>query len=44
VFLDDLDSNVAAARALGLHGILVGDPPDAALDELDKLLQAHPRT
>jgi epoxide hydrolase-like predicted phosphatase len=38
VFLDDLDSNVAAARDIGLHGILVGDPPDAALDELDVLL------
>jgi epoxide hydrolase-like predicted phosphatase len=38
VFLDDLDSNVAAARAVGLHAILVGEPPDAALDELDLLL------
>jgi epoxide hydrolase-like predicted phosphatase len=38
VFLDDLASNVAAARALGMHGIVVGDPPDAALDELDALL------
>ena len=37
-FLDDLASNVAAAQALGLHGILVGDPPDAALAELDALL------
>jgi putative hydrolase of the HAD superfamily len=39
VFLDDLDSNVAAARNAGLHAILVGDPPDAALDELDALLR-----
>ena len=38
VFLDDLDSNVVAARAVGMHAILVGDPPDAALDELDALL------
>jgi epoxide hydrolase-like predicted phosphatase len=38
VFLDDLDSNVVGARNAGLHGILVGDPPDAALDELDALL------
>lgn len=38
-FLDDLESNVAAAEAVGLHGILVGDPPDAALDELDALLK-----
>jgi epoxide hydrolase-like predicted phosphatase len=43
VFLDDLESNVAAARALGLHGIVVGDPPDAALDELDALLAEYPR-
>jgi epoxide hydrolase-like predicted phosphatase len=38
VFLDDLDSNVVAARAIGMHAILVGDPPDAALAELDALL------
>jgi epoxide hydrolase-like predicted phosphatase len=44
VFLDDLESNVAAARALGLHGIVVGDPPDAALDELDALLAEYPRS
>ena len=41
VFLDDLDSNVSAARNVGLHAILVGDPPDAALDELDALLRTH---
>lgn len=44
VFLDDLESNIAAARAVGMHGIVVGDPPDAALAELDALLAAHPRT
>ena len=38
VFLDDLDSNVVAARRAGLMAILVGDPPDAAFDELDALL------
>jgi epoxide hydrolase-like predicted phosphatase len=38
VFLDDLDSNLVTARALGMQTILVGDPPDAALDELDALL------
>lgn len=38
VFLDDLESNVAAARRVGMHGIVVGDPPDEALDELDRLL------
>jgi epoxide hydrolase-like predicted phosphatase len=41
VFLDDLDSNVVAARNVGLHAILVGDPPDAAIDELDALLAAQ---
>ena len=40
-FLDDVESNVAAARDIGLHGIVVGDPPDGALDELDALLAAH---
>ena len=39
VFLDDLDGNVVAARAVGMHAILVGDPPDAALVELDALLK-----
>ncbi len=38
VFLDDLESNVVAAQALGMHGIVVGDPPDAAIAELDALL------
>lgn len=38
VFLDDLESNVVAAQALGMHGIVVGDPPDAALADLDALL------
>ncbi len=40
VFLDDLDSNVAAARGIGMHAILVGDPPDPALAELDALTRA----
>lgn len=38
VFLDDLESNVAAARAFGMKAILVGDPPDDALTELDAML------
>jgi epoxide hydrolase-like predicted phosphatase len=38
VFLDDVDSNLVGARAAGLHTILVGDPPDPALVELDGLL------
>lgn len=38
VFLDDIETNLAGARLAGLHTVLVGDPPDAALDELDRLL------
>jgi putative hydrolase of the HAD superfamily len=38
VFLDDVEGNLAGARAAGLHAILVPDPPDAALVELDSLL------
>lgn len=41
VFLDDVESNVAGARSLGIHGIVVGHPPDAAIAELDALLAAH---
>jgi epoxide hydrolase-like predicted phosphatase len=38
VFLDDHPANVAAAEALGLRGILVGDDRVAAFDELERLL------
>jgi putative hydrolase of the HAD superfamily len=38
VFLDDVDTNLAGARLAGLRTILVGDPPAAALAELDALL------
>lgn len=38
VFLDDVESNVVAARGVGLHGIVVPDPPAPALVELDGLL------
>jgi putative hydrolase of the HAD superfamily len=38
VFLDDHPANVAAAEALGMRGILVGDDRLAAFDELDRLL------
>jgi putative hydrolase of the HAD superfamily len=38
VFLDDVEGNVAGARRAGLHAILVPEPPDPALDELDTLL------
>jgi epoxide hydrolase-like predicted phosphatase len=39
VFLDDYAGNVAAARAVGLHGIVVGPDPQPALDELAALLE-----
>ena len=38
IFLDDFPGNVAAARAMGMHAILVGDDPTPALDELTALL------
>ena len=38
VFLDDVEGNLAGARLMGLHTILVGDPPATALVELDVLL------
>jgi putative hydrolase of the HAD superfamily len=39
VFLDDYEGNVVAARAVGLHGIVVGIDPQPALDELNALLE-----
>jgi hypothetical protein len=38
VFLDDFPGNVAAARALGMHGIVVAADPMPALAELIALL------
>jgi epoxide hydrolase-like predicted phosphatase len=38
IFLDDFPGNVAAARALGMHGVLVEDDPSDALAELERLL------
>jgi putative hydrolase of the HAD superfamily len=38
VFLDDFAGNIDAARALGMHGILVGPDPRPAMEELDALL------
>ncbi|WP_419926054.1 HAD family hydrolase [Candidatus Poriferisocius sp.] len=38
VFLDDFEPNVAAARNLGMHGILVGEDIVPALRELDRIL------
>lgn len=40
LFLDDYEGNVVAARGLGLHGIVVGTDPSAALAEYDRLLAA----
>jgi epoxide hydrolase-like predicted phosphatase len=40
-FLDDAPGNVAAARALGIHAILVEEDHTAALAELDALLNAE---
>ena len=36
VFLDDFPGNVAAARRLGMHGVLVEDDPSGALAELER--------
>jgi putative hydrolase of the HAD superfamily len=38
VFLDDFEQNVHAARAVGMHGVVVGADPRPALAELDALL------
>jgi HAD superfamily hydrolase (TIGR01509 family) len=40
VFLDDFAPNVAAARALGCHGIVV-EHPDQAIDELGAIIDAQ---
>lgn len=40
VFLDDAESNVVAARAVGMHGVVVGPDPLPALAELDAILAA----
>lgn len=38
LFLDDYEGNVAAARRLGLLGIVVGPDPAQALEEFDRLV------
>ena len=38
VFLDDFPGNIAAARRLGMHGVLVEDDPSGALAELERLV------
>jgi putative hydrolase of the HAD superfamily len=38
VFLDDFPGNVAAARRLGMHGVLVENDPSGALAELERIV------
>jgi putative hydrolase of the HAD superfamily len=38
VLVDDMEANIEAARARGLHGVLVGDDPAPAVAELRELL------
>jgi putative hydrolase of the HAD superfamily len=38
IFLDDYEGNLVAARALGISTVLVGDDPEPALGELERLL------
>lgn len=38
VFLDDMESNVAAAESVGMHGIVVGSDPSPAMAELVALV------
>lgn len=38
VFLDDMQANVDAAKALGMYGIVVGADPATAMDELRELV------
>ena len=42
VFLDDAAGNIEAARAVGMHAILVGDDHTVAFAELDALLATAP--
>ncbi|MCA1846302.1 MAG: HAD family phosphatase [Actinobacteria bacterium] len=41
VLLDDFEANLAGARAIGMHGVYVGEDTDAALAELEALLAAE---
>jgi epoxide hydrolase-like predicted phosphatase len=38
VLLDDFEVNLAAARAIGMHGVFVGPDTDAALAELEAII------
>lgn len=40
-FLDDLEANVIAARALGLHGVHVGEDSTAAIAETRRIVFGH---
>jgi epoxide hydrolase-like predicted phosphatase len=40
VFLDDFEANVDAARAIGMHGIVVGTDPRDALRQLEAIVAA----
>lgn len=40
-FLDDFEPNVAAARQLGMHGVLVGEDIAPALAELDRIVASE---
>jgi epoxide hydrolase-like predicted phosphatase len=40
VFLDDFEPYVEAARAVGLHGVLVDEDPRPALEALDRIVAA----
>jgi epoxide hydrolase-like predicted phosphatase len=42
LFLDDYEGNVLAARALGVHGIVVAPDPTEALAEFDRLMGTAP--
>ena len=41
VFLDDLHANVDAARALGMHGVLVEEDSSAAIAQARQLTKIH---
>jgi len=43
VLLDDFEVNLAAARAIGMRGVFVGADTDAALAELERLLDEELR-
>jgi len=42
LFLDDYEGNVRAARALGVHGIVVTPDPSEALAEFDRIMGTGP--